>query len=135
MRSWLESELRPDGGAERRSTSRDDTLSALDALLDGIRRDGAFEAVALADAAGVLVAGAGAFRTCEEIAALSPLVARAGAANDTVPTRLDVLARKMEVRRLRIDGIEVLVSGQGGDPTALGRAASGCARILQTRRG
>ncbi len=133
MRSWLDSELRPDGGAERRGESREETLSALGALLDGVRRDGAFEAVAVADGAGILVAGAGAYRACEEIAAVSPLVARAGAANDTVPNRLDLIARKMEVRRLRIDGIEVLLSGRGGDAGALSRAAAGCARILQSR--
>lgn len=134
MRSWLDSELRPDGGAERRGACRDETLSALGALLDSVRRDGAFDAVAIADGAGVLVAGAGAFCTCEEIAALSPLVARAGAANDTIPTRLDLITRKMEVRRLRIDGIEVLLSGRGGDAGVLARAAQGCARILGGRR-
>jgi hypothetical protein len=114
--------------AERRGARRGDPLAELSLLLDAARRDGAFRALALADAAGVLVAGAGAHADCEELAALAPLVA-----NDTVPTRLDVLARKMEVRRLTIDGVEVLLCGDGGPGGALRMTARGCARILASR--
>jgi hypothetical protein len=56
------------------------------------------------------------------------------AANDTIPTRLDVVTRRMAVRRLTIDGIEVLLCGQGGEVDALRRAAAGCARILGDRK-
>ncbi|MBK7586541.1 MAG: hypothetical protein IPI67_40925 [Myxococcales bacterium] len=117
---------------ERRKLAPRDTLSALSQLLDGVRRDGAFRTLLLADPQGVLVAGAGVFSECEELAAYAPLVAR-NVANDTVPTRLDVVARKMEVRRLTIDGIEVLLCGEGGEADALRRAAAGCARILGSR--
>ncbi len=110
---------------------------ALGRLLDGSRRAGKLEAVAVADASGCLVAGSGAFRSCEELAALAPLVLperRLPAANDVVPDRLDVLARRIEVRRLTIDGVEVLVCGSGSDAEALGsaldHAASGSKRIL-----
>ncbi len=122
-----------DGRVNRRGARRDDTLGALGELLDTVRRDGSFRALAVADPTGVLVAGAGAYADCEELAALAPLVERQ-AANDTVPTRLDVVARKMEVRRLTIDGIEVLLCGQGGEGDALRRAAAGCARILGARK-
>lgn len=120
-------------GADRRTARREDTLAALDELLDAVRRDSDFRALAVADSAGVLVAGAGAFSECEELAAWAPLAARS-VANDTVPTRLEVVARKMMVRRLTIDGIEVLLCGNGGQSDALRRAAVGCARILGRRQ-
>jgi len=119
----------PESTRDRRGPSRDDALQALGRLLDGVRRDGAFRSVAVADPQGILVAGAGAHAECEELAALAPLAAP-GAANDTIPTRLEVMARRMEVRRLTIDGIEVLLCGQDGEADALRRAAAGCARIL-----
>jgi hypothetical protein len=122
MESWSDTETHP---SDRRGSDRAEMLSALGALLECVRRDGALGALAIADATGILVAGAGPHRRCEQMAALAPL-----AANDTVPTWLDVIARKMQVRRLRIDGIEVLLSAEGGDEGALARAAAGCARIL-----
>lgn len=121
---------RPDDGPERRAGRPSQPDEALARLLEGARRDGNFEALALADEAGILVAGAGAYRACEEIAAFAPIWARSEAANDTIPTRLDVIARRTEIRRLCIDGIQVLLCGQGGTRDALSRAAAGCARIL-----
>lgn len=121
---------RPDEGPDRRARRSGQADEALGRLLEGARRDGDFEALALADETGILVAGAGAFRTCEEMAAFAPLWAREEAANDTIPTRLDVIARRTEIRRLSIDGVEVLLCGQGGTREALARAAAGCARIL-----
>ncbi len=136
---------------ERRAARRANTLSALDELLDAVRRNSDFRALAVADSAGVLVAGSGAFAECEELAAWAPLATRQAAKDDpsksqkgddpsksqkgdTVPTRLEVVARKMLVRRLTIDGIEVLLCGHGGQSDALRRAAVGCARILGQRR-
>ena len=128
---------------DRRKARSEDSLVALGRLLDGSRRAGGLEAVAIADETGCLVAGAGAFRTCEELAALAPLMApcslgTAEAANDVVPTRLDVLARRIDIRRLTIDGVEVLLCGRGADAgaraSALDHAASGCGRILRERR-
>jgi hypothetical protein len=129
---------------DRRKTRSADALVALGRLLDGSRRHGGLEAVALADETGFLVAGAGAFRTCEELAAMAPLLAptplgATEAANDVVPTRLDVLTRRMAIRRLTIDGVDVLLCGRGADAdaraSALDHAASGCDRILRERRG
>lgn len=133
MEGSLDRQLSAERPTDRRGGRRDDTLWALGELLDSVRKDGEFQALAVADPTGVLVAGAGAYADCEELAALAPLVARR-AANDTIPTRLDVVTRKMEVRRLTIDGIEVLLCGQGGETDALRRAAAGCARILGARR-
>jgi hypothetical protein len=114
---------------ERRQCRSQDALVALTRLLEAARRSAELEAVAIGDDAGLLVAGAGAAELCDELAALAPL--RSKAANDTVPTRWDVLSRRTEVRRLAVDGLEVLISGRGGDlGTGLSRVADGCARIL-----
>ena len=67
---------------ERRAARRANTLSALDELLDAVRRDSDFRALAVADSAGVLVAGSGAFAECEELAAWAPLAARQAAKDD-----------------------------------------------------
>ena len=119
---------------ERRLCRSADPLLALSRLLDAARRDTRVEAVAVADETGCLVAGAGAWRACEELAAWAPLqLGRATPANDTVPTRIDVLSRRTTVRRLSVDGIEVLLSCQGEAEAArqaLERAAAGCERIL-----
>lgn len=87
------------------------------------------QAVAVADPSGLLIAGAGAFRTCEELAAIAPFAA-AGPANDTVPSRIDVISRGTEVRSLTIDGMEVFLAARTSDQSELDAAESGCRRIL-----
>src|SRR6185295_729808 len=113
-----------------------DALIALSRLLEGSRRMGGLDALAVADPTGCLVAGAGAFQDCETLAAWAPLAGPP--ANDIVPTRLDVLVRKSEVRRLSIDGVEVLICAGGGQSArrtkALDHAAAGCERILGRSR-
>lgn len=121
---------------ERRLARSSDPLVALTRLLDAARREGPLCALAVADETGCLVAGAGRSQDCEELAALAPLLDAAWPANDTTPTRLEVLARSIEVRRLSVDGIEVLICGQGSEPgrrAGLPRAAAGCERILRER--
>ncbi len=117
--------LQPD----RRQSRSENTLVALTRLLEAARRTAELEAVAIGDKAGLLVAGAGAAELCDELAATAPF--GSSAANDTIPTRFDVLSRRTEVRRLAVDGFEVLISGRGGDlGQGLTRVADGCARIL-----
>jgi hypothetical protein len=118
---------------DRRHARSSDPLVALSRLLDAARRVGRLEALAVADETGLLVAGAGLWQTCELLASIAPLVGQ----NDTVPTRIDVLARRSEVRRLSIDGIQVLLCGQGdesGRDLGLKYAADGCGRILGRSR-
>lgn len=134
MIGWLDGRSPPADGHERRLRRSADPLVALSRLLDAARSETRVDAVAIADETGCLVAGAGAWQTCEELAAYAPLLEReAGPANDVVPTRLDVLARRTEVRRVSVDGVEVLLCGQGDRAAmdrALTRAAAGCRRIL-----
>lgn len=64
---------------ERRKRRSNDPLIALHHHLAETRRRTAATAVVLADMQGVVVAGAGAWPVCEELAAYAPLVAHGGA--------------------------------------------------------
>jgi hypothetical protein len=111
---------------ERRHGRSTDTLVSLCRLLDATRRDAGLAAVALADASGCLVAGSGAARLCEELAALSTLPA-----NDPRLDELGFRGTKPPVRQLLIDGFEVAITalGDAGDAEYL-RISDGCRRIL-----
>ena len=122
---------------ERRKQRSSDTLVALSRLLESARVRNDLPALAVADPSGLLVAGAGAFHACEELAAFAPLLL-SPPANDVVPTRLDVLSRRSEIWRISVDGVEVLLWGRAasaaGAERALEDVAQGCQRILGTRR-
>ena len=118
-----------DSPYDRRVSRSENTLVALTRLLEAARRSAELEAIAIGDETGLLVAGAGAAELCDELAAVAPL--GGPVANDTVPTRWDVISRRTEVRRLAVDGLEVLISGRGGDlGLGLAHVAAGAARIL-----
>jgi hypothetical protein len=111
---------------ERRHGRSNDTLVSLCRLLDATRRDSGLSAVALADASGCLVAGSGAARLCEELAAISTLPA-----NDPRLGELGFRGSKPPVRQLLIDDFEISISalGDAKDSDYL-RLANGCRRIL-----
>lgn len=119
---------------ERRKDRSENTLGALTRLLEAARRRAELEALAVGDSAGMLVAGAGAAQLCDELAAYAPLVVADEPANDTVPSSLMALERRMRVQRLAIDGFEVFVCGSGGGIPNLAEVAQGCERILGRRR-
>jgi hypothetical protein len=112
----------PDGAAtlqtqaDRRKSRSADPLIALTRMLDAARAAGELDAIAVADLTGCLVAGSGAARTCDELAALAPLTASS------------------DVLRVAVDGVDLLVAAAGGatlKAASLGRAAAGCQRILR----
>jgi len=122
--------------AERRRDRTTDALSALTRLLDAARRRSGLEALAVAEPSGVLLAGAGPARLCDEMAAWAPLAEKLPA-NDAVPSRLDVFERRAFVQRLAVDGVELIVCGVGEGETTraeLGTVAEGCSRILGDAR-
>jgi hypothetical protein len=122
---------------ERRRDRTEETLAALTRLLEAARRRCGLEAVSVADPSGLLLAGAGPARLCEELAAWAPLVKRA-ADNDTAPTCLDALERRTGRRRLALDGIEVVVSTAGDNAPSsaeLDAVAAGLQRILSGSSG
>ena len=121
--------MRDPGYEERRSRRSDDTMMALHYQLAFARFEGEFDALVLTDAAGCLVAGAGPWPTCEMLAAFAPLFGeRRSVGSPNRPCPPDV-----EIRRLLIDGSEVLLCARGGGKArvpSITRAASGCRRIL-----
>jgi hypothetical protein len=111
---------------ERRQSRSSDTLVSLCRLLDAARRDSGLAALALADETGCLVAGSGALRLCEELAAMSTLPA-----NEAKLEEFGFRGERPRVRRLIIDGFEVSLSALGSarDSDYL-RLSDGCRRIL-----
>lgn len=119
---------------ERRRRRSDDVITALHYQLSLVRSLAELEALVLVDDRGFLVAGAGAWPACEELAAYAPLLARPEAIRRRrVESRVASLSREVESLRLEIEGSEVLLCGRGGTSrrrAAIERAAAGCLRIL-----
>lgn len=123
---------------DRRQKRSDDPLVALHYQLAHARSRGALDAIVVADAAGVVVAGAGSWAACEELAAYAPLLASARPAGDANGSRVDVLRRDTAVTRVEWGGddVELLVCARGGAAgrgrdVTLAEAMSGVARILR----
>jgi hypothetical protein len=129
---------------DRRRRRSADPLVALHYQLSETRSRGEVDAIVVADASGVVVAGAGSWPVCEELAAYAPLLAEGTWASmtDPVTSRVDTLRREVEVRSLTIGGQEVLLCarlqrrGEGRDPGEgvgrdLDQAAAGISRILE----
>jgi hypothetical protein len=107
-------------------------MTALDYQLSFARHEGQFDAMVLADTSGCLVAGAGAWPTCELLAAYAPLLAR-HPADGALAGEIEAIRDGVQVRALALNGSEVLLCARGGGPQGLAsmtRAASGCRRIL-----
>jgi hypothetical protein len=119
---------------ERRRNRSSDALVALSRLLEATRRRSGAGALALADETGICIAGAGDAAACEGLAAVAPLLMAGAPVNDTIPCRLDVVERTMQVRRLRIDGIEVFLCAEAPHDVDISDAESGSKRILGRRR-
>ncbi len=115
---------------ERRTRRSDDTITALHYQLAYARHHGGYEAVVLVDASGTLVAGAGAWPLCEELAAYAPLLDRPDGVR--APLRGPV-----QLQRLSIAGVNVLLAARGpandNGGAAIDGAATGCRRILTGR--
>jgi hypothetical protein len=119
---------------ERRRRRSEDPVTALHYQLAQARAEAALDAVVLVDDSGCLVAGAGAWPVCEELAAYAPLLAHQGAVRHAiVGSRVAELGPLVEVRTLVVDGLEVVLCGRGGGARRselIARAAAGCQRIL-----
>lgn len=121
--------------SDRRRRRSEDPITALHYQLSSTRAEAGLEAVVLVDDTGCLVAGAGAWPICEELAAFAPLFAdRAAIGSTTVSARLAAMENQVFVRRVSLDGCEAVLCGRGGDDASRGpllaRAADGCRRIL-----
>ena len=78
---------------DRRRRRSADPLVALHYQLSVTRSRGELDAIVVADASGVVVAGAGSWPVCEELAAYAPLLAEGSWASmtDSVTSRVDSL--------------------------------------------
>lgn len=120
---------------ERRRRRSTDPIVALHYQLAAVRKEVSFDAVVLVDGSGCLVAGAGAWALCEELAAYAPFIAnRSAPQSREVSGRAKEVARNTHVRSMSVDGSEVYLCARGGGDRnttpSLVRAAAGCRRIL-----
>jgi hypothetical protein len=114
------------GSRERRKQRSTNCAEALSLLLEATRERAQIQSLALSDRTGILVAGAGPARECDELAAWAPIVLAAGA-----PMPDD------RVSGVKVRGLDAyLCANTRGENQleALLEAAEGCARILGVAR-
>jgi hypothetical protein len=119
---------------ERRRKRSIDPLVALHYQLSQARIAGDHDAIVVADASGIVVAGAGAWAVCEELAAYAPLLASEDdGGTPSISARLASLKGEVDVRSMRVGAEEVLVCARGGRARkeSLAIAAEGIDRILR----
>jgi hypothetical protein len=115
---------------DRRKQRSTDPLIALHYQLAQAKTTGALDAIVLSDPAGVVVAGAGSWAVCEELAAYAPLFDQGD-----VGARLAALRNDCEVRQVTANGQPMLLCAMGkpgARAEAASRASEGVARILET---
>ena len=116
---------------DRRKRRSSDPIVALHYQLEAIRRDSRLEALVLVDESGFMVAGAGAWPVCEEVAAYAPLLAT----GEDFHASYDV--RSARVHSFRLDGATALLCAQGEqarqDLGWIERSTSGCQRSLSAQ--
>ena len=129
--------------SDRRRRRSADPLIALHYQLSSTRARGELDAIVVADTSGVVVAGAGSWPVCEELAAYAPLLADGswGTMTAQVSSRVDSLRKDAMIQRLTIAGQEVLLCARHKKKTEareafeaavrdLDEAARGVSRIL-----
>ncbi len=120
---------------DRRRKRSEDPLVALHYQLSQARSEGRLDAIVVADDAGVVVAGAGSWAVCEELAAYAPLLAQGVWQEPGARTtsRVSELSREVDVQPVDVDGQTILICARGGmlRTLAMERAAFGVARILK----
>jgi hypothetical protein len=123
---------------DRRRKRSADPLVALHYQLSQARTEGHLDAIVVADDAGVVVAGAGSWAVCEELAAYAPLLAQKDVCVWNEPgarstSRMSQLSTEVDVQALEVDGQTILLCARGGmlRGMAMERAAFGVTRILK----
>lgn len=117
---------------ERRRKRSADPLVALHYQLAMARTEGELDAIVLADTSGVVVAGAGAWPVCEELAAYAPLLVCSDGSTPSVSRRVEALRPEVEVLPLTVGGQDILLCARGSKKNAerLTQTAAGVERIL-----
>lgn len=124
--------------ADRRRRRSQDPLIALHHQLTSAKAEQRIEAIVIADSAGMVMAAAGAWATCEEIAAYAPLIDRGLAdASLSASDRLMTMSRGIHVRRVDVAGDTLLLcsrseaSEKAPGEAWFDRTAAGIRRILR----
>lgn len=102
----------PQNAADRRLRRSSDPLVALHYQLSSARARGDLDAIVVADPSGVVVAGAGSWPVCEELAAYAPLLADGawGASmSSQVSSRVEALRQEVDIRLVLVGDQEVLL--------------------------
>ncbi|HTQ43284.1 MAG TPA: hypothetical protein VMI75_11050 [Polyangiaceae bacterium] len=120
---------------DRRQKRSEDPLVALHYQLAHAKKEGKLDAIVVADDSGVVVAAAGSWAACEELAAYAPLLAQGVWSEPGAPklSRMAELRTEVDVQPVDIEGQTVLLCARGGmlRASAMERAAGGIARILK----
>jgi hypothetical protein len=119
---------------DRRRKRSQDPLVALHYQLAYTRNEERLDAIVVADDCGVVVAAAGSWAACEELAAYAPILSR-GAWTEPgarATSRVEELRNQVDIQSVQVDGQTVLLCsrGKGARAGAMDRAAAGVARIL-----
>ncbi len=122
---------------DRRKQRSHDPLVALHYQLAQARSRDGLDAVVLADDSGIVVAGAGSWAVCEELAAYAPLLEDPSKiVRRSVSARVDQLSSEASARSVDIDGAPAVLCGSGGGADRsqfLELASDGIRRILAQR--
>ena len=110
---------------DRRRKRSNDPLVALHYQLSHSRSEGHLETIVVADFAGLVVAGAGAWAACEELAAYAPLLAEGGWTEPGVAaqSRVDEIRADVDVQPVDVDGQTVLLCARGSKSVSRGQTA------------
>jgi hypothetical protein len=133
-----------DANADRRLRRSADPLVALHYQLSSARARGDLDAIVVADPSGVVVAGAGSWPVCEELAAYAPLLADgawAPSMSSQVSSRVESLRHEVDIRLVLVGDQEVLLCSRKRARTegieqseaadaSIADAARGVSRIL-----
>ncbi len=124
-----------DRSQDRRRRRSPDPLVALHYQLSQSRRDAAIDTLVVADGSGVVVAGAGSWASCEELAAFAPLMFEGAMAADVLGDS------RVSIRSVNVGIGRVLLCAKIGEgesaetksarDLAMKRAEQGITRILQ----
>jgi hypothetical protein len=120
---------------DRRHKRSQDPLVALHYQLATTRNEGRLDAVVVADDCGVVVAAAGSWAACEELAAYAPILSRGTWSEPGLreSSRMAELRSQVDIQPVQVHGQTVLLCarGRGTKAGAMDRAAAGVARILR----
>ncbi len=115
---------------DRRQNRSADPLVALHYHLASARARDNLDAMVLADGSGIVVAGAGSWAMCEEIAAYAPLLAERDPA--PVSARIEAIRDAVMVQPLAYSSGPVFLCARGGaSEESLKSTAEGVVRILR----